>query len=168
MKRAIPLLLIFIFLASGCIEAEQAKTCDEAIAEMPELIEAAQDYPTAQVKRIVDGDTLVLTNGEKVRLIGIDTPERGEEYYSEAGDYLGNLTLNKTLYLERDVSKYGKYGRYLYYLYTDDLFVNAEMVSSGYARSYPYEPDTYHSFLFNCLEEQAKQRELIIWSKDSG
>jgi len=161
MRRLIPILIILIFLTSGCVEEQ---TCDDAIAEMPLLIEMAQDYPTAQVERIVDGDTLVLTNGEKVRLIGIDTPERGEEYYSEAGDYLGNLTLNKTLYLEQDISEKDKYDRSLYYLYTDDLFVNAEMVSSGYARSYPYEPDTYHSFLFDCLEEQAKQQELIIWS----
>ena len=151
MRRLIPILLIFLFLASGCI-SEEVQTCDDAIAEIPLLIEMAQDYPTAQVERIVDGDTLVLTNGEKVRLIGIDTPERGEEYYSEAGDYLGNLTLNKTLYLEQDISDKDKYDRSLYYIYTDDLFVNAEMVSSGYAKSYPYEPDTYHSFLFDCLE----------------
>lgn len=166
MKKALLLLLIFIFLASGCIQAEQTqiKTCDDAIAEIPQLIEEAQSYPTAKVERIVDGDTLVLTNGEKVRLIGIDTPEKGEEYYYEAGDYLGNLTLNKTLHLEKDISDTDKYGRSLYYLYTDDLFVNAEMVASGYARSYPYKPDTKHSFLFDCLQQQAKEQKLIIWS----
>ena len=165
MRRLIIPLFITLFLASGCI-SEEVQTCDDAIAEMPLLIEMAQDYPTSTVQRIVDGDTLVLENGEKVRLIGIDTPEKGEEYFSEAGELLGNLTLNKTLYLERDRSERGKYGRLLYYLYTEDLFVNAEMVASGYAKSYPYEPDTYHSFLFDCLEEQAKAQELVIWSKD--
>ncbi|MBD3263102.1 hypothetical protein GF374_01855 [Candidatus Woesearchaeota archaeon] len=164
MKRKIILILIiFLILASGCV-SEEPQTCKDAVAEIPQLIADAQDYPTAQVQRIVDGDTLVLTNGKKVRLIGIDTPEKSYEYYSEAGDYLGSLTLNKTLYLEQDVSETGKYGRYLYYLYTDDLFVNAEMVSSGYAESYPYEPDTKHSFLFDCLETHAKEKNLVIWT----
>ena len=165
MKRVLYVLLVFLFLASGCI-SEDPQTCDDAIVEQPLLIEIAQDNPTAQVERIVDGDTLVLTNGKKVRLIGIDTPERGEEYFLEAGSMLGKLTLNKTLYLEQDVSEKGKYGRWLYYIYTENLFVNAEMVASGYAKSYPYEPDTHHSFLFDCLEEQAKEKKLVIWSKD--
>ncbi|MBD3262887.1 hypothetical protein GF374_00730, partial [Candidatus Woesearchaeota archaeon] len=58
MRRLIPVLLVFIFLTSGCI-SEEPQTCEDAVAEIPLLIEIAQDYPTAQVQRIVDGDTLV-------------------------------------------------------------------------------------------------------------
>lgn len=165
MRKLIIPLIILLILTSGCIQAEQAKTCEDAIAELPQLIADAQDYPTAQVQRVVDGDTVIFTDGERVRLIGIDTPERGEEYFSEATQHLQTLVTNKTLYLERDISKRDKYNRLLYYFYTENKFVNAEMVSSGYARSYPYEPDTYHSFLFDCLEEQAKEQKLVIWSK---
>lgn len=163
MRKLIIPLIILLILTSGCIQAEQAKTCEDAIAELPQLIADAQDNPTAEVQRVVDGDTVIFTDGERVRLIGIDTPERGEEYFSEATQHLQTLVTNKTLYLERDISKRDKYDRSLYYFYTEDLFVNAEMVSSGYARSYPYEPDTYHSFLFDCLEAQAREQDLGIW-----
>jgi len=158
-----------LLFASGCIQEPEStyKTCADVIGELPQLISDAQSYPTAKMERIVDGDTLVLTNGQKVRLIGIDTPERGEDYYFEAGDYLFNLTYNRTLYLEKDQSEKDKYGRYLYYVYTNESFVNAEMILAGYARAYPYEPDTKYAFLFDCLEMEAKINKRIIWSKDT-
>jgi len=164
MKKLVPFLLILIIFIGGCVRIEQPESCDELIAELPALIEDAQNYPSTKVQRIIDGDTIVLENGERVRLIGIDTPERYEDYYEEAAQYLEKLISNETIYLEQDISERDKYGRLLYYIYTKDKFVNAEMVASGYARAYPYEPDTKYYRLFDCLEQEAKEKELNIWS----
>ena len=84
--------------------------------------------------RVIDGDTFAFANGTSVRLICIDAPEKGEEGYAEAGEYLSSLIINSTLRLESDVSETDAYGRLLRYVYSDDVFVNREMVRTGHAR----------------------------------
>ena len=63
----------------------------------------------SQVSKVIDGDTITLENGEKVRLIGIDTPERGQCYYKEAKLRLTELVLNKKVELEKDITNRDKY-----------------------------------------------------------
>ncbi len=94
------------------------------------------------VSRVIDGDTLELSSGEKVRLICIDTPEQGEKGYEEATQYLEELTLNKIVRLEKDVSEVDKYDRLLRYVYVGDTFVNKELVQEGYAEVFRYGEDT--------------------------
>jgi endonuclease YncB( thermonuclease family) len=94
-----------------------------------------------RVTRVIDGDTFVLSNGEKVRLICVNTPEKEEDGYGEATDFLNSLILGKKVKMERDVSNRDKYGRLLRYVYLEDLFVNKEIVSQGYGIIYPVEPD---------------------------
>jgi micrococcal nuclease len=65
------------------------------------------------VKRVIDGDTIVLNNGEKVRYIGIDTPERDEDYYNKAKEFNKKLVEGKTVRLETDVQQRDRYGRLL-------------------------------------------------------
>jgi|GEM_PF-927493 len=101
--------------------------------------ECLGDY--ARVTRVIDGDTFELSNGEKVRMICIDTPEQGEEGYEEAKAYLESLVLNKIVRLEKDVSEKDKYNRLLRYVYTEDLFVNKELVEEGYAEVFRYGED---------------------------
>ncbi|MBW2984964.1 thermonuclease family protein, partial [Candidatus Woesearchaeota archaeon] len=98
--------------------------------------EAGRDDPksiwelTHNVVRVIDGDTLVLENGEKVRLIGIDAPEkRGDEpLNAEAAEKLEGLVLGVPVRIERDQTIRGPHGRLLAYLYIDDIFVNRELV----------------------------------------
>ena len=100
----------------------------------------------ARVSRVIDGDTLQLQNGDIVRLICIDTPEKGEEGFEEATSQLQKLAGNKIVRLEKDVSETDQYGRLLRYVYTydngEEVFVNKQMVKNGLAELFPYEPDT--------------------------
>lgn len=85
-----------------------------------------------QVERVVDGDT-VIVEGNSMRLLGINTPEKGERYYLEAKEFLEKLVLNKSLKIE----KHGKdkYYRELVYLF-DEGNINLKMIEEGYANYY--------------------------------
>ena len=114
--------------------------------------------------RVIDGDTFVADSGEKVRLIGMNTPEKNEYYYTEAKNKLEDLILNKTIYLEKDKKNRDKYGRLLRYIYTDDYFVNLELTKKGYARSYLIEPNDKYINKIKEAEIEAKNKNLGIWN----
>ena len=98
---------------------------------------------TALVTKVIDGDTFVIENGERVRLICINTPEKDEQGYQEAKDFLTNLVFNKTVILEKDVSNRDKYRRLLRYAYVSNtrIFINRELYQSGHAEMLRYYPD---------------------------
>ncbi|MDP3920421.1 MAG: thermonuclease family protein [Candidatus Omnitrophota bacterium] len=130
--------------------------------------------PTAQAEKVqyvIDGDTLMLMNNEKVRLIGIDAPEientkyqrEGEYYGEEAKRYLSDLVLGKDVRLDPPGEHYDKYGRRLAYVYLEDLLVNAELIRLGYAdvyRKFPFEKNVE----FIRLEEEARKRQRGLWN----
>lgn len=128
------------------------------------------------VKRVVDGDTFWINDGSKkgvkVRIIGIDTPELakngkpGEFYSEEAKNFLVQLIANKQVALSYDVEKKDKYGRTLAYVYVDDtVFVNAELIKGGYARTLRIPPNVKKSNYLQHLERKAKRENLGIWQK---
>jgi endonuclease YncB( thermonuclease family) len=113
---------------------------------------------TAKVQRIVDGDTIV-ANNETIRLLGINTPERGEKYYFEAKEFLEKTILNKTIRLEFVGETQDKYYRTLAYVFLDDKNINVEIVKNGFANYYFYDgKDKYSKDLENawtkCLENK--------------
>ena len=115
------------------------------------------------VKFVVDGDTFVMEDGRKVRLIGVDTPEFGERYFNDAKQKMFELVFGKKVTLVRDVSEYDKYGRILRYVYVGDKFVNLEMVESGYARVLTIPPDIKYSKRFVDAQTKAREEKLGIW-----
>ncbi len=118
-----------------------------------------QGGDTAQVTRIIDGDTIdvKLANGttERVRYIGMNTPESDQVCYSEATQANSIFVKGKSVRLVKDVSDRDVYGRLLRYVYVGDLFVNRAMVEQGYAEAVLYEPDHAHYDEFVTLEKQA-------------
>jgi len=118
-----------------------------------------QGGDTAQVTRIIDGDTIDVkfSNGttERVRYIGMNTPESDQVCYSEATQANSIFVKDKTVRLVKDVSDRDVYGRLLRYVYVGDLFVNRAMVEQGYAEAVLYEPDHAHYDEFVALEKQA-------------
>jgi micrococcal nuclease len=116
------------------------------------------------VTKVIDGDTIEIKGGERVRYIGIDTPERGKYYWKEATQKNKELVEGKRVRLEKDTEDRDKYGRLLRYVYIGDTMVNAELVRQGYAYSYSYPPNLkYQQYLLQ-LQGQAQDEGLGLWA----
>ena len=132
--------------------------------------------PNATVVSVVDGDTLVAEidgKQERVRLIGIDTPESValdrpvECYGKEASDRIEDLLPPGTpIRLERDIEARDRYERLLAYVYRaeDGLHVNLDQVARGYAEAMPYPPNTALQADFNAAERQARAAASGLWA----
>lgn len=117
--------------------------------------------------RIVDGDTIKINGNDTIRLLGINTPERGELYYKEAKEFLEKLILNKTIKIERGKEDRDMYGRLLRYVFLENENINLELVKNGLANPYIYDTDEYTQSIrdawINCAEEN---KNLCEKSKD--
>ncbi|MFQ5531126.1 MAG: thermonuclease family protein [Candidatus Nanoarchaeia archaeon] len=103
------------------------------------VVNFLDETQTARVIRVIDGDTIeVELNGNetKVRLLGINTPERGERFYTEAKEFLEEEILNKTVILELGKEKYDRYQRLLSYVYINNRNINKEVVENGFGNYY--------------------------------
>lgn len=124
--------------------------------------------------RVIDGDTIVVkinNRQEKVRYIGIDTPELTKTpcIANKAKEYNALLLKGaKQIILEKDVRNRDKYGRLLRYIYVvknnKKIFVNAELVKNGWAKVLTIPPDVKYSKLFLELYKQARKKQLGIWN----
>ena len=143
----------------------------------------AYDYNDILVTYVVDGDTLRLEDGERVRLIGIDTPEVHEsaKLYRDsqrtgtdtkmiirlgkkASSFTRNLVEGKRVKLEFDVEKRDKYNRLLAYVYLPDgTLVNAKIVEEGYASLMTIPPNVKYSNLFLSLYREARLKKKGLW-----
>jgi micrococcal nuclease len=132
------------------------------------LIPATAGAEKTLCEKVTDGDTIEITGGVRVRLIGIDTPEtrRGRKLYAdsertgepadeiirrgkEATEFLKTFfTDSRAVRLEYDIQKLDKYGRVLAYVYAGDIFLNAELIRAGYARLMTIPPNVKHTDLF--------------------
>ena len=121
---------------------------------------------TVKVVRVIDGDTIRVSGGWRVRYIGIDTPEVGSDlqYYGpEAADFNGKLVGEQNVTLVKDVSDKDRFGRLLRFVYADGILVNAELVREGYARAVAYPPDTRYAECFVALEREAQDAGRGLW-----
>lgn len=126
-----------------------------------------------RVTRVVDGDTLVVDGGHRIRLIGIDTPESvdprsGPECFgTEASQALADLLPPGTgVRLVGDVEAIDAYQRTLAYVYrlADGLFVNAEMVRTGHARTLTIPPNVSFAAELAELAGAARQEGRGLWA----
>ena len=135
------------------------------------------------VERVVDGDTLKLSNGERVRLIGIDTPEvhqsdkllrdakkSGKDVKTiqslgqKASDFVKSMCAGKKVRLEFDVQKKDRYGRLLAYVYLEDgAFVNAKILEEGYAQTLTIPPNVKYAEKFVELQRNARDNRKGLW-----
>lgn len=122
------------------------------------------------VSRVVDGDTIELANGEKVRYIGINAPESVkpntpvECFALEAKEKNRELVEGKEVRLEKDVSNKDKYGRLLRYVYVGDLFVNLVLVKDGYANVSTYPPDIKYAATLTKAQTEARSKGAGLWT----
>jgi endonuclease YncB( thermonuclease family) len=117
------------------------------------LADFLDDKEEINIERIIDGDTVVVSDGRHIRLLGINTPEKGEMYSSEAKEFLSSLVLNRTIILEYGKEKEDLYERTLGYLSFEGRSVNVEMVRNGFANIYIYDEDIKTEELRNAWKE---------------
>jgi len=124
-----------------------------------------------QVKKVYDGDTILLTNGKKIRFLGINTPEvEGRNKSEQAGGeeakyWLKRRLRNRKVRLEVDVEKKDKYGRLLAHIFTEDKqHINLELVQQGLASVSIYPPNLKYTQQLLKAEQQAEQNQLGIWA----
>ena len=127
------------------------------------------DAAEAWIEYVHDGDTLFLTDGRKVRLLGIDTPEVGEhaECWGDVARERLRAVLPEGTHVRTvaDVRPLDKYGRSLLFLFTDDgALVNLDLVRQGYAETVVLEPNVLWSAEFEAAEDAAQAADLGIWS----
>ena len=133
-------------------------------------------FTRGTVVRVIDGDTILVRGGggriEDVRLLGIDTPETVDPrkpvqcYGPAASAFAKHLETGRAVTLAYDRELHDRYGRFLAYVWLAGrrpLFVNAVLVQRGYARSYPFAPNTAHAALFAELERSAAVAGRGLW-----
>ncbi len=141
---------------------------------LPTPVASQGDSTTVQVVRVIDGDTIqvccVFGDREKVRYIGINTPEtkhptKGVEHFGkEASEANRKLVDGKTVRLAFDVQQRDRYGRLLAYVYLEDgTFVNAWLVENGYAMVMTVPPNVRHQELFLRLQREAREAGRGLW-----
>jgi endonuclease YncB( thermonuclease family) len=167
-KLIISLIIVILILLPGCSVTAPDTIITQPVSSVP------SDNVLAQVYKVIDGDTIeVVWEGKtySVRYIGIDAPEaypdyKAEPYNKEATAENEQLTGGKTVRLEKDISETDRYGRLLRYVYADGLFVNAEMVKSGYATAATFPPDVKYEKIFLKLQDEARASGKGIWHKN--
>lgn len=124
-----------------------------------------------EVVYVVDGDTLDIENEVRVRLLGIDAPERNECFYEESRAFLKELVEGKNVYLRKDISGTDAYGRLLRYVVIpaddpteDEVLVQDVLLREGYTQKNPQAPDNRYRDLFSSAQQEARQTERGMWS----
>ena len=150
----LPLFLLAAILAWGCAPKPQGPP------------------QQALVERVIDGDTLVLAGGKRVRLLGIDAPEMEKEgrpaeflaHKSKA--YLADLAQGKRVRLEYDQLRYDHYGRLLAYIFVDDnILVNAALLRQGLAHVYFHPPNVRYRETLLAAQTAAMDARRGLWQK---
>lgn len=125
----------------------------------------------ARVLRVIDGDTIELTDKTRVRYIGINTPElaTGKQtaqcYAREAARLNQQLVEGQEVYLGKDLSDRDKYGRLLRYVYIDNIFANDFLLRQGYARLEIIPPDVKYAQTLLEAEKEARNNKRGLWGK---
>jgi len=135
------------------------------------------DYRAVRVRAVIDGDTIILNNNQKVRYIGIDTPETmrkteiGFEYSpkpfsEEAKEFNRRMVEGKIVRLEFDVVKKDKYNRLLAYCFVGDKFINAELLKNGLAMLYTFVPNIKYVDMLVGAQQEAREKGLNLWQQN--
>ncbi len=166
--RRLILLLFALAVAAGGAGASGVLEGDDAGDE-----DGGGDV--GRVVKVVDGDTIHVQVGsvrEKVRYIGVDTPETKDPrkpvqcFGQKASDFNARLVADERVRLVRDVEARDRYGRLLAYVYRvrDGLFVNAELTRLGYALALSIPPDVRFADRFAALAREAREAGRGLWS----
>jgi micrococcal nuclease len=119
------------------------------------------------VRSVVDGDTFHCGDGRKVRLIGIDSPERRQRPFGSIAQHalLRMLPTGSPVLLEHDVTLTDRYGRLLAYVWVGTTLVNEAMVRDGWAVLYTVPPNVKYAERFRQAQNKARTRGAGLWAE---
>lgn len=176
--------IISLLLPLGC--GQPMAPAQQQVAAQSAKNPSAANLVSAQVGRVVDGDTLVVKiagKEQRVRLILVDTPEsvhpdarKNTEYGKLASAFTASqLKEGQTIYLQKDVSETDKYGRLLRYVWLEQpadvdsetevraKMYNAKLLLEGYAQISTYPPDVKYADLFTKFQREARGSNKGLW-----
>jgi micrococcal nuclease len=170
------ILFLLGLLAASALEAGSTSRQVARVGIFEPSRESRNEIPEKRsVIRVIDGDTIVVTPNEKVRLIGVDTPETVHPnkvvqcFGKDAKEFTRTMVESKSIRLVFDEANRGRnhkdrYGRTLAYVYFDDgTMLNAELIRRGYAHAYTRFP-FHHVVEFRQLERIARSQAVGLWS----
>ena len=168
-RYVVTLLLVVCSFLLGYFIRDRAEFKGAAPVETSKIINsgtqsAATKFPEPKegiykVAKVIDGDTIEIENSERVRLLGIDTPELNARFGGEARKQTYQLVYGKEIRLELDHEKRDKYGRVLAYVWLGDLLVNEKLVKDGYARLYVFDKEAKLKYLDRLIVAQESAKE---------
>lgn len=161
MKRTLLVLAIILVVGATYVVLKKPRVVPSRPVEIS--TEAASSPETTTVTHVVDGDTIEVEGGKRIRYIGIDTPELTKCFGSSAKEKNSDLVAGKTVRLVGDVSDKDPYDRLLRYVYVGDEFVNDTLVRQGFAVAEPVKPDTLFASQFYTAQIEAKQDNRGLW-----
>ncbi|NTU46660.1 hypothetical protein HGA88_03455 [Candidatus Roizmanbacteria bacterium] len=172
---ALLILLITGYIVPMLLHQQKAPTKEQNPVVTVSPLPAPQ---IAKVTRVIDGDTVEIETGQKVRYIGMDTPEmpsknkKADCFALEATEKNKEIVLGKTVRLQTDVSDTDKYGRLLRYVFLNEptasgsgLFVNKFLLEEGYATVLTIPPDVAFSDSFRTAQKEAMKQNKGLWGE---
>jgi micrococcal nuclease len=140
---------------SGCDIAQPTPTAGESTTEY-------------RVRYVLDGDTIELADGRKIRYLGLNAPERDQPFYEEARLFNATLVADQTVRLEYDVVPIDQYGRTLAHVFVGEKHVNFELVRQGYANTYTVPPNLRYADEMLAAEREARENQLGLWAQSAA
>ncbi|MFB0845797.1 thermonuclease family protein [Paenibacillus oleatilyticus] len=166
------LILAIVLLLAAC--SKSGADGDAFAKEILKQYPALKDHKMTviEVKRVVDGDTFETKSGEKVRLIGVNTPETVkpnspvEHYGKEASQFTKSKLTGKTVYLFADAGDKDKFGRLLRYVFIqgEPAMFNETLIREGYANTMTIPPNVMFQDSFVKLEREARSKKKGLWA----
>ena len=152
--------LLAVLAVAGCVSEESGN--DQGYPDLSNNSDTApedqmtsggnasenREYDASGVcTHVVDGDTIDVEGTGRIRLVGVNTPERGEPGYSEAKEFVKSMCLSRTVQLDIDDAKgHDKYGRVLAVVYVDGVNLNRELLRRGYAEVMYIPPSEFNPY----------------------
>lgn len=164
-KLLLGALLVFLWISFG---PEKWSDFKPTTGRSGVVVDVATSTGVA-VRYVIDGDTVVLADEERVRFLGIDTPEEGECYYQEATAYTREMLAGRMVRFEADETDRDQYGRLLRHVFipiattTPEVHLNLRLVQEGYAEVLPIPPDQHYRDELAAAEITAKTEKKGRW-----
>lgn len=183
-KKHVFYLLIILIIAIGAISVASAYTGTGFSHNIPsskysdmsssDILNQYSDTnchveKSAKCTKVVDGDTIELDDGEKVRFVGVNTPERGVEGYIASKNFVQKLCLNKEVGLDIDDSKHNdKYGRTLAVVIVDGKNLNEMLLKEGLAEIMYMPPSEFYPYDWANENTPTSSHQSSSGSSDTG